>query len=110
MFAGWVLAIIPAFRHVQSIALVLVVAVGAFGLVLIPSGLDIFQLPLADRGRGPMVLVISMLPAAGLFLATVLILPIGPGFRALAIVAECLGMGMYGWAWWRYRARSRRLG
>lgn len=107
MLAGWVLAIVPTFRHVESIALVLAIAVAAFGLVLVPAGLDVFRLPLADAGHGPAVVVASLLPAAALFLATVLTLPIGQVLRAVAVASESLGMGLYGWAWWRYRCGER---
>lgn len=101
MFCGWIIAILPAFQHLRSIALVVVVALIGFGLVLIPSGLDfIWFPPRSNQKRGIGVLLISILPAALLFLITAVILPISLAFQVIAVVTEFLGMAIYGRAWW----------
>jgi len=100
MFAGWVLAIVPAFHHFHRIAIIVIVAVIGFGVVLIPSGLDILGMPRdAGEKRGTVTLLVSMLPAAVLFVITVVVLPLAPVYRILAIVAEVVGMVAFAWAW-----------
>lgn len=100
MFIGWVLAIVPAFHHIQRIALVLGVAVVGFGLVLIPLGLDLFLAPASPAKRGLGTLLISMLPAVILYLIVVTVLPVGTVARVLSLLTELGGMLVYGWAWW----------
>ncbi len=110
MFCGWILAILPSFQHLRNIALVVVVALIGFGLVLIPSGLDFIWFPArSSQKRGVGVLLISVLPAAMLFLLTVAILPISLAFRVVAVAAEFLGMAIYSRAWWdSNHSRARR--
>ncbi len=104
MFAGWVLAIVPAFHHLGQLWLVLAIALVMFGLVLIPSGLDFYFWPAAsDSKRGIGAILWSMIPALVLMLFTVAVLPTAPIVRIVAIVVEIAGMGMYGWAWWMHR-------
>lgn len=101
MFCGWVLAILPSFVHLQNIVFVVVIALIGFGLVLVPSGLDFVWFPArSNQKRGIGVLLISVLPAAVLFLLTVAILPLSLAFRVVAVVAEFLGMAIYSRAWW----------
>ncbi|HZU12682.1 MAG TPA: hypothetical protein VFB58_07565 [Chloroflexota bacterium] len=102
MFIGWVLALVPAFRlktH-PEIVVPLVIAVIAFGVVLIPAGLQFLGEP--GRRRGVSVVFASLVPAALLFILVVVFFPLQPGFRALAIVAEFLGLAGYGWAFYNY--------
>ncbi|CCF86196.1 hypothetical protein [Nitrolancea hollandica] len=109
MFAGWIFAIVPSFEHLQNIALVVGIAIVGFGLVLIPSGLDFFWFPgRSGQKRGIGVLLVSVLPAAILFLLTVIILPIGAAIRLVALVAEFVGMAIYSRSWWVFtRERGR---
>lgn len=103
MFAGWVLAIVPVFHHVKDFILPLVFGIIGFGIVLIPAGLAFFataQEPSEKRGVG--VVIVSILPAAVLFVVTVAAFPLPTLFRVLALVAEFTGMGAYGWAFWAY--------
>jgi hypothetical protein len=92
----------------HSIALVIGIALIAFALVLIPSSFDVFRVPATlEPKRGLSTLLVSLLPAGLLFLLIVFRLPIGALFRVLAIIAEFLGLGFYGWAWWSYRGRGQ---
>lgn len=96
MFIGWVLAIVPAFHHFKSIALVVVVAIVAFGLAIIPAGLDIF---VPSQKRGAATIIFSLIPAIIIFLVAAFVLPIGGIARLLAIISELAGMALYGWTW-----------
>jgi hypothetical protein len=109
MFFGWIFAIVPSFDHLRSIALVVGIAIIGFGLVLIPSGLDFFWFPgRSGQKRGIGVLLVSVLPAAILFLITVVILPISATIRLVALVAEFVGMAIYSRSWWVFtRERGR---
>ncbi len=107
MFAGWVLAIVPSFQHLNQVWLVTALVVVFFGLVLIPSGLDFFfwSAPADSTSkRGVGVIVWSMLPALALMVIAISVLPTPLVTRILAIVTELVGMGLFGWAWWTYRA------
>lgn len=100
MFAGWVLAIVGSFDHVRRVALVVAVAVVGFGLVLIPAGLDI----VGGQGqpgekRGLIPLLVTVVPAAVLFVIVVFALPLGAVVRVLAIVLEAAGLVVSGRAW-----------
>ena len=104
MFVGWLLAIVPAFQHLASVWPVIAIASVAFALVLIPSGLNFFYWPAtSDSKRGIGAILWSVIPALVLIVITVAILPIPPVVRILAVVAELVGMGFYGWAWWTHR-------
>ncbi|MDQ2744255.1 MAG: hypothetical protein M3Z66_18445 [Chloroflexota bacterium] len=103
MFAGWVLAIVPAFQHIHRVALVVVVAIIGFGIVLVPTGLDLFMAPGPGQKRGLGTLLVSLVPAVALFLITVIVLPLGAFFRGIAIASEFAGMALYGWSRWTYR-------
>lgn len=98
MFAGWMLAIVPAFHHLHRVALVVVVAVIGFGLVLIPAGIDVLTRQPEGGKRGPRTIIVSMLPSAVIFFITVAVLQIDVVFRVLAIVCEISGMAIYGWS------------
>lgn len=100
MFAGWVLAIVGSFDHLRRVALVVAVAVVGFGLVLIPAGLDI----VGGQGqpgekRGLIPLLVTVVPAAVLFVIVVFALPLGAVVRVLAIVLEAAGLVVSGRAW-----------
>lgn len=99
MFAGWVLAIVPAFRHLQNVAIVVIVAVIGFALVLIPAGMDMMGAASGEK-RSLGTIVVSTIPAALLFLITVFALPLETVYRVLAILAELAGMALYLAAWW----------
>jgi hypothetical protein len=104
MFLGWILAIVPTFRDLGSVWPIVLLALIAFAVVLIPPGVDLFARPATPgHKRGPIPVLISTLPAAGLFLITVFELPLAAGVRAAAIVLELVGMAVYVWAWWSYR-------
>lgn len=98
MFLGWVLAIVPGFRGIKDVAVVIVVAIIGFGVVLIPAGMDLFLQP-AQGKRNPAAILISVLPSAILFLITVFVIPMEPLIRVLAIVVEVVGVALYVWAW-----------
>ncbi|MGH2449234.1 MAG: hypothetical protein ACRDFS_11625 [Chloroflexota bacterium] len=101
LFIGWALAIIPAFHHIHSIALVIAIAVVGSGVALIPAGLDVFVQPAPGPGekRGVSVLLVSYLPAIILFVVTVTVLPLSGWIRALALLAEGVGLVVYAFAW-----------
>lgn len=106
MFAGWVLAIVGSFDHLRRVALVVAVAVVGFGLVLIPAGLDI----VGGQGqpgekRGLIPLLVTVVPAAVLFVIVVFALPLGAVVRVLAIVLEAAGLVVSGRAWMAARRR-----
>jgi hypothetical protein len=101
MFAGWVLAIVPAFHDLHRVALVVGVAVVGFGLVLIPAGVDFLGNQTAGK-RGPRAIIVSMLPSVVLFFITVAVLPLSAIFRVLATICEIGGMAIYGGAWGVY--------
>ncbi|HET7035206.1 MAG TPA: hypothetical protein VFI42_05930 [Thermomicrobiaceae bacterium] len=104
MFAGWLLAILPAFRHLHRVWLVVVLAVVLYGLVLVPSSLDIFtNRPRGNGKRGAGTLAISLVPALAIFVILVVVAPLSLLAGVLAIVVELAGMALYGWAWWRYQ-------
>lgn len=105
MFAGWVLAIVPAFHHLHRVALVVAAAIIGFGLVLIPAGVHFLTSQSEGGKRGPGTIVVSMLPSAVIFFITVAVIPLGAVFRVLAILCEIVGMAVYGWSW---GAHSRR--
>ncbi len=109
MFAGWIFAIVSSFEHLRNVALVVGIAIVGFGLVLIPSGLDFFWFSgRFSQKRGISVLLVSVLPAAILFLLTVIILPISVAIRLVALVAEFVGMAIYSRSWWIFtRERVR---
>jgi hypothetical protein len=98
MFVGWVLAIVPALHSIKHVIVILVVAVVGFALVLVPAGMELFLQP-AQTKRGPTAILIAVLPSAVLFLITVLVVPVAPVFRVLAIVAELAGMAIFIWSW-----------
>ncbi|HZS94700.1 MAG TPA: hypothetical protein VFA78_07875 [Chloroflexota bacterium] len=111
MFAGWVLAIVPVFHHAKDFILPLVLGIIGFGIVLVPAGLAFFATvrePAEKRGVG--VVIVSILPAAVLFVITVAAFPLAPLFRVLALVAEFIGMGAYGWAFWAYHRGAASTG
>ena len=105
MFAGWLLAILPVFRNLRHLWLVVAVAVLVYGLVLVPSSLDIF---VTRRGgkRGPGTLAVSLVPAVVIFLILVFAEPLHAVASALAIAIELAGIAIYGWAWWRFAGSS----
>lgn len=99
-FAGWVLALAPAFHRASNVTLVVVFAVVGFGLVLVPAGLDIITPSRPDRKGRRMSVVVAIIPALVIFGVVAATLPIGRGFLIAAIVAEVVGVLIYGWAWW----------
>ena len=102
MFAGWLLAILPVFQHLHRVWLVVVVAVVLYGLVLVPSSLDIFTARARGK-RGAGALAISLVPALAIFVILVVVAPLSFGLAALALAVEVAGMALYGWAWWRFQ-------
>ncbi len=100
MFAGWVLAIVPAFHDLHHVGLVVAAAIIGFGLVLIPAGVNFLTSQPAGGKRGPGTMVASMTPSAVIFFITVAVVPLGAIVRVLAILCEVAGMAVYGWSWW----------
>lgn len=102
MFAGWVLAIVPAFRDIAGIIVVLILGLLLFALVLIPAGLDALYPERLHRGakRGLISAILSVLPAVALIVLTAVVMPIAPVFAVLAIAAEVLGIALYLWDWY----------
>lgn len=106
MFAGWVLAIVPAFQDLHRVGLVVAAAVIGFGLVLIPAGVNFLTKRPEEGKHGPRTIAVSMIPSAVIFLIMVAIIPIDAIFRVLAIVCEVAGMAIYGWSWWGHSRHS----
>jgi|SRR5579875_3012635 len=98
--AGWALVIYPAAHNTDRVVTSIAVALVAGGLVLIPPGLDLLlhPAPCGRRSVGP--LLWSMLPSGALFAITVVMLPIGLLSQVAAVLAEAVGMALYGRAWW----------
>lgn len=105
MFAGWVLAIVPAFHDLAGVIVVLVLGLLLFALVLIPAGMDALypERPLRGEKRGIGAALIAVLPAVALIVLTAVTMPIAPAFAALAIIAEVLGIALYLGAWYAGR-------
>lgn len=100
MFLGWVLAIVPTFHDLANVWVVVLLALIAFAVVLIPPGVDIFARPGAPgQKRGLVPTLIAAVPAALLFIVAAAELPLSASVRALAIVLELVGMAVYLWAW-----------
>lgn len=102
MFAGWVLAIVPAFRDIAGIIVVLILGLLLFALVLIPAGLDALYPERLHRGakRGLISAILSVLPAVALIVLTAVVMPIAPIFAVLAIACEVVGIALYLWDWY----------
>lgn len=100
MFIGWVLAIVPTFHDLASEWPVVVVALLAFGAILIPPGADIFYRPgQPGQKRGLFPVLIAAVPAAVLFIVVVAVLPLAPLLRVLAVVLELIGMAIFMASW-----------
>lgn len=100
MFIGWALAIVPTFHDLASEWPVVVIALLAFGAILIPPGADIFYRPgQPGQKRGLFPVLIAAVPVAALFIVVVAVLPLAPVLRVLAIVAELAGMAIFMAAW-----------
>lgn len=100
MLIGWALAIVPTFHDLSSVWPVVVVALIAFGAVLIPPGADIFYRPgQPGQKRGLIPVLIAAVPAAALFVVVVAVLPLALALRVLAIVVELVGMALFIAAW-----------
>ncbi len=103
MFAGWVLAFVPAFHDIAGVIVVLILGLLLFALVLIPAGVDALS-PERPRTRGAKrrlpSAIVAMLPAVALIVLTAIVMPIAPVFAALAIAAEVLGIALYLWDWY----------
>jgi disulfide bond formation protein DsbB len=108
MFAGWVLAIAPAFQHVKHGEIPLILGGVGFGVVLIPLGLDFLGTPREETSekRGKGTLVVSLLPAVALFVIVVAVFPLSTLFRILAVAVEFVGMAAYSRAVWVYHHPS----
>lgn len=104
MFLGWIVAIVPTFHDLRSVWPVVVIALIAFGVVLIPPGLDVFWRP-GEPGQktGLFPVLIAALPAALLFIVAVGVLPLSTGLQVLAIALELGGIVVYLGAWWSIR-------
>ncbi|HEX6800359.1 MAG TPA: hypothetical protein VF116_21790 [Ktedonobacterales bacterium] len=103
MFAGWVLAIVPAFHDLAGVVVVLILGLLLFALVLIPAGMDaLYPERPSMRGakRGLFAAVLAVLPAVALIVLTAVVMPIAPIFAVLAIAAEVLGIALYLWDWY----------
>lgn len=103
MFAGWVLAIVPAFQDLAGVIVVLILGLLLFALVLIPAGMDaLYPERPSARGakRGLFSAILSVLPAVALIVLTAVVMPIAPVFAILAIAAEVLGIALYLWDWY----------
>lgn len=102
MFAGWVLAIVPAFHDLAGVVVVLILGLLLFALVLIPAGMDVLYpgRPRAGAKRGLFAAVLAVLPAVALIVLTAVVMPIAPIFAVLAIAAEVLGIALYLWDWY----------
>lgn len=102
MFVGWVLAIVPAFRDIAGVIVVLILGLLLFALVLIPAGMDALypERPRHGAKRGLISAILSVLPAVALIVLTAIVMPIAPIFAILAIAAEVLGIALYLWDWY----------
>ncbi len=102
MFAGWVLAIVPAFRDLAGVIVVLVLGLLLFALVLIPAGMEALypERPRRDGKRGLGSALIAVVPAVALIVLTAYVMPIAPIFAVLAIFAEVLGIALYLGDWY----------
>lgn len=98
MFGGWVIVILSAFHHIGNLALVIGVAVVAFGVVLIPAGMDLVAA--REVKRNARSIVISAVPAVGLFLVALVTLHTNGPAAVVASLCEIAGMAAYLWAWW----------
>lgn len=112
MFAGWALAIVPAFHDLAGIVVVLVLGLLLFALVLIPAGMDALYPERPKRGskRGLGAALIAVLPAVALIVLTAVVMPIAPIFAVLAIVAEVVGIALYLWDWYSGTQRTAGAG
>ena len=102
MFAGWVLAIVPAFHDLAGVIVVLILGLLLFALILIPAGMDALypERPVHGAKRGLLNALVSVLPAVALIVLTAIVMPIAPIFAVLAIAAEALGIALYLWDWY----------
>lgn len=100
MFIGWALAIVPTFHDLASEWPVVIIALIAFGAILIPPGADIFYRPgQPGQKHGLFPVLIAAVPAALLFIVVVAVLPLAPVLRALAVALELVGMALFMAAW-----------